>query len=324
VYCRPPGSKNVFLGEGLDSWSVTKELKDWRDKSIASIPTESVRSLTYSLNNRQFEFVRDSSSWKRGETPVENSVMSTPLTSLANLHADDFVDTVIRFTSSPIGLSVKGTTNLTLQLYPSAPDSARYFVQSSNSPQIFLINKFAAQQLLKPIDHSRPAMRSPFAKKEETKPAPAPAKVVTETKTPPPPVVEKKVAQTVPEQKTVIPPKRVQEKPAEVRPAPVRTNPAGPLIKEKQSPPPVMPDLSSSKKFPSKKPPAVKETKEAVPQTSEEQVIEKPSKPSKPTPTPPAPQPAAEKSKPSSGHLEDDGDLTVYTVKSGDTMPIIA
>ena len=33
-----------MVGEGLDTWTINKEVKEWRDKSIVSIPSESVNA----------------------------------------------------------------------------------------------------------------------------------------------------------------------------------------------------------------------------------------------------------------------------------------
>jgi LysM repeat protein len=281
VYCRPPASKNVFLGEGLDSWTVTKELKEWRDKTIASIPSESVQRLSYSVNNKEFDYVRDSTSWKLGETTVESSVMNPPLSTLASFRADDFVDTTMRFQTQPVRVSVKGATNVALELHPVLPDSSKYYVQSSASPQIYVINKYTAQQLLKPVDHSKPAQKSPFAKKEEPKHIPPPVKTAQKQEAPPP-------------QK-----KTTEQPPAKVTQAPEKSAGTQPVIQEKpatkSAPPPV---VTTEKKAPAK-------------QTASPAAVA-------PTITEKGKQPATTTA------ADDEGDLTVYTVKAGDTMPLIA
>ncbi len=344
VYCRPPGSKFVYLGEGLDSWSVNKEMKDWRDKSIASIPSESVKSLIYALNNRQYEYVRDSTTWKLGASAIDGAVMNSPLTTLANLRAEDFVDTVMRFSSQPVGVSVKGTSNVSLQLYPSLPDSSKYFVQSSLTPQIYVISKYTAQQILKPVDHSKAAPRSPYARKEESAPPPQTKIAVKEEK----PVTSAPVAgtksssaaSTTTAPKTVPPPKETVSAPAEKHDNAVQNTGGAAMISEKPPPKPAtLPDLSTGKKAPVKKAsvPGSSETKSIPPVTGGETAVtggaaattgggaavtEKSGAASKP---PPAQTPPAEKPKTStSGSADDEGDLTVYTVKAGDTMPSIA
>ena len=44
VYVRQPASQDVYLGEGIDSWSVNKDLKEWRDKTIFTQPAEAIRA----------------------------------------------------------------------------------------------------------------------------------------------------------------------------------------------------------------------------------------------------------------------------------------
>src|ERR1051326_7409657 len=71
VYFRVPSSKDVYLGEGLDTWTINKEVKEWRDKSILSAPAEAVKELTYTLANKEVQFQHDTSGWKSGGKPVD-------------------------------------------------------------------------------------------------------------------------------------------------------------------------------------------------------------------------------------------------------------
>jgi LysM repeat protein len=244
-----------------------------------------VQRLSYSVSNREYDYVRDSTTWKLGEATVESGVMNPPLSTLSSLRADDFVDTLMRFQTQPLRLSVKGATNVALELYPATPDSSRYYVQSSASPQIYVINKYTAQQLLKPIDHSKPSQRSPFAKKEEPKRVAPPLKTAQKQETPPP----------QPQKKTT------EQAASKVTQSPAKAAGTQPLIQEKtqtkQTPPPA---VTEAKKAPPK------ETKPPVSQTTVAPTITEKGK-----------QPATDAA-------DDEGDLTVYTVKSGDTMPLIA
>lgn len=315
VYCRMPGSKNVFLGEGLDSWTVNKEAKDWRDKSISSIPSESIKGLTYAINNRQFEYVRDSTSWKLGQSNVETAVMNPPLASLANLKAEDFIDTAMKFSSDPVSVSVKGIDNFSLHLYPLAPDSSKYYVQSSASSQLYVISKYAAQQILKPVEQlagfSKPVSKPVMAKKEE---------IVT----PPQNNAGKMRQQPAPVQSANVSPQKKEPLPTK-NGKPGQSAAAQPIISERQSAPAGQAaDVSASKKATAKKPPVdTPPQQKIVPAASGEALIT--DKPVQPTPPSAAPQVSSGKAKPTdAGTMEDEGELTVYTVKSGDTMPVIA
>jgi len=42
VYFRIPGTTVVYLGSGITTWSLNKEVRDWRDKTIFAAPAEAV------------------------------------------------------------------------------------------------------------------------------------------------------------------------------------------------------------------------------------------------------------------------------------------
>ena len=278
VYFRLPESKDVYLGEGIDTWAINKDVKEWRDKTIVSTPSETMRGLTYTVANKQYQFERDSSGWKSREKPVDASSMTPALNQLANLHADDFVDSLMKIETQPIVVEVHGAEDLTLNLFPSKPDSSKYYVQLSSSPQLFVIGKWTAQQLFKPVETSvsaaRPARKLP--------PAPPPEEVV---------------------ERNVPPETKVTQQPPVINNAP-------PVVKRQ---PPVV----------KKEPPAEtpkRDTTGYVRQTPTR------TRPSNPPPertetapvSPPKTQPAGKAS------TEDEGELTVYTVKRGETMTMIA
>jgi LysM repeat protein len=283
VYFRLPSSKDVYLGEGLDTWTINKDVKEWRDKSIVSIPSESVKQLTYTVANKEFRFQRDTSGWKSGERTLDAATMNSSLNQIANLHADDFVDSLMKMQTQSVSLGVHGADDVTLNLYPSPPDSSKYFVQISTSPQLFVISKWTAQQLLKPVEESA------FS----GKPRPTLA-------------VKKEPAVSAP-------PKTVED---EKPPIPIQTSHPGiakktPEIKQNEPAPAPKRELSLE--------PAKQDSSAAPKRTRTSGRSTTPS--GQKTETAPAVQPKT----PSSGSTADEeGDLTVHTVKKGETMTTIA
>src|ERR1051325_2587599 len=124
VYFRLPASKDVYLGEGLDTWMINKEARDWRDKTILIAPSETLRALTSSVGNKRYEFHRDSTVWKAGGKAVDVSVINPALTSLSNLHADDFADAPASIQSHPATVKVHASDDVTLTFFPVLPDSS--------------------------------------------------------------------------------------------------------------------------------------------------------------------------------------------------------
>ena len=99
VYFRLPESKDVYLGEGIESWTITREVKDWRDKTILAIPSESIKGLTFIAGSKEYAVERDSSGWKMNGQTVESGTVTSSVNSIAGLRADDFADTMSAISS---------------------------------------------------------------------------------------------------------------------------------------------------------------------------------------------------------------------------------
>ncbi len=152
VYLRLADSKDVYLGEGLNSVVIKQELKDWRDKTIFTTNSDSIKRIAIAHRTKNFVLERDSAIWKLGKDTVATNVMTSALSVISNLHADDFVDTLYTPTTKPTVLRVQTKEEVTLNFYPQPPDSTKYFVQTSHSSQNFVLNKWTFQELLKPVE----------------------------------------------------------------------------------------------------------------------------------------------------------------------------
>jgi len=298
VYFRLPSAKDVYLGEGLDTWTINKEVKEWRDKLIVSTPSDAVKELTYNVSNKEFRFQHDTTGWKSGGKTLDASAMNPALNQLANLHADDFVDSLLKIETHPIALGIHGTEDVTLNLYPSTPDSARYYVQLSNSPQLFVISKWTAQQLLKPVEEPT----SPL------KPSPPVAAKKQPAVTTPPPIVEQTKEPA---------PKRIET----------------PAITKKEPGPPRTETPAVTKKEPGAKraEPTVVATRKPVVETPKPDSLAIPARTQSPPRAsnpqvrkPETPLSVIQKAPPSQTQTEEEGELTVHTVKKSETMTTIA
>jgi hypothetical protein len=152
VYFRPADSKNVYLGEGLSTWVITQDLKEWRDRTIFSASADSIKQLNLKYRGRSYVLRRDSTTWKYGKDSIATNVMTSVLNVLSNLRADDFVDTLYQPKTQPFKVEVRTSADVGLDFFPEPPDSSKYFVQTSQSPQGFTLNKWSVRQLLEPIE----------------------------------------------------------------------------------------------------------------------------------------------------------------------------
>jgi hypothetical protein len=152
VYFRLAEAKDVYLGEGLDAWRLNQELKDWRDKRIFSTIADSLRELRLSHRGRTISLFRDGTRWRSGNDTVAANVITPFLNTLTNLTANDFVDTLFQPKTQPFLLTVRTGEETTLSFYPQLPDTSNYFVQTSRTPQGFILNKWTVRELMKPME----------------------------------------------------------------------------------------------------------------------------------------------------------------------------
>jgi LysM repeat protein len=288
IYFRLPDSKDVYLGDGIDSWAINKNVKDWRDKSIVHTPADEMNEISISTGSKIFIFHHENGAWKLGDKTVETNEMNPLLNTLSNLRADDFVDSATEIKSKPIVLNIKGGANTTLSLYPATSDSARYIVQSSNSKQLYLIGKWTVQQLFKPTGKSTP-QAAPIQQVAETR---KPVHAIPEKKHVPEPSLTKVTSKSEGGVKSA----SALHTPATkevIKPAPAIVTEKKAMVKTPPSnkKPPVENPLSSKQSSESSVPPKEKDKKNVV-------------------------------ETPQAG--DDEGTLVVYTVQKGETMTTIA
>ena len=143
-YARRINSNDVFAVEGAAGYMFGRPVKDWRDKTILTIPKENIKTVQYQYGDTLFAVSFSDSTWAVGKEKAQQSAMEGLLASLSSVQADDFIDSTIapKITAS---ISYAGA-----QLRFSFDKStSRYIVQSSTSPQWFVMEQWKANQLLK-------------------------------------------------------------------------------------------------------------------------------------------------------------------------------
>jgi LysM repeat protein len=270
---------------------LTREPKEWRDKTILAANTQALTGIDYTVGGATTSFERDSAGWATSGHRANIESLNPALTALMGLKADDFIDSSVAFKSRPLTVELKGPDAVTLSLYPLDAESSRYAVRTSKSPQLFVLGKYAAGQLLRPLDRSgaaAPPPRQVAAVPHEEKKQPAPvavqkppaaAPVTTQpARIPVPKTAEKKPTTSPQEQKSVTPPPQQQQ----AKKAPAQQQQAAPA------------------------PPPARTTQPATPPVKE-----------------PA-KAAAKDAGQSASSADDEGELTIHTVKKGETMTTIA
>jgi hypothetical protein len=143
-YVRRVNSNDVFIVEGASGYMFGRPVKDWRDKTILTTPKESIKEVRYQYGDTTFNITFSDSAWFAGKDKAKQSVVDGILSSLSNFQADDFIDStmspkvtaMIAYAGNQVRFSFNKSMN-------------KYYVQSSNSPQWFVLEQWKANQILK-------------------------------------------------------------------------------------------------------------------------------------------------------------------------------
>lgn len=146
TYVRAEGSNDVYLADGMFSYVFNRQAKEWRDKTIYKSEPELIRRVTYRYGDTTFTLAMNDSLWRLDGDSVSQSAVQGVLTALANLQADDFVDSAL--TSAPKQVALIEVDGTQIRFCEGkAPNT--YLVQSSQSPQWYEMQGWRAGNVLK-------------------------------------------------------------------------------------------------------------------------------------------------------------------------------
>jgi hypothetical protein len=146
TYVRKEGTDDVYLSEGMIGPTFSRRPNDWRDKSIFKADQASVTSVAFRYGDTLFTVAFKDSAWTVDDAKASSQSVSSFLSALTNLAADEFVDTTVAVMPKLAAQIEVGGTQI--RLFPLTPGD-RTYVQTSATPQLFLINNWRAQQILK-------------------------------------------------------------------------------------------------------------------------------------------------------------------------------
>lgn len=160
---RLQGQEAVAAVRGSIRFAFSKDLREWRDRSITEIPTESVQSITFVNKNGKLAFKREGDAWKqvlaKGEKPIqpldESKVKGIVGTS-SSLSATDFADPTA--TPEAIGLGNDAATVLLdikqesgesqLVYRIGAQKEQSYYLRKDGDDTIYLVSAWIGGRLL--------------------------------------------------------------------------------------------------------------------------------------------------------------------------------
>ena len=147
TYVRKEGSNDVCLADGMFSYMYTHVPKDWRDKSILKTDPDFIRSVTFKYGDTTLTLAMKDSLWRlNGDSIRQQADVRGLMNALANLQADDFVDSALSAAPKQVALiDVDGTQIRFCQ----GRSTGTYLVQTSQSPQWYELQSWRAAQVLK-------------------------------------------------------------------------------------------------------------------------------------------------------------------------------
>ena len=143
-YARRLNSDDVVIVEGAYSYNFNRPVKDWRDKSILALPKESIKEIQYQYGDTVFSLAFKDSIWFIGKERTRQTTVNGILSTISNLQADDFADSVL---TQKITAAIK-VAGVQLR-FSFGKKVNKYYVQSSISPQWFVLEQWKASQILK-------------------------------------------------------------------------------------------------------------------------------------------------------------------------------
>ncbi|MCX6133132.1 MAG: DUF4340 domain-containing protein [Ignavibacteriales bacterium] len=145
MYARRAASNEVALVSGASSFVFNRPVKEWRDRTILSVPKETIKEVRYQYGDTTFVLAFRDGAWTIGRDSTQEGVVSSLLSSLSNIQADDFVDSLTTHPTKPTAQISFAGTQLT---FFYVKGNEKYFVRSSASPQWFEMQNWHANQIL--------------------------------------------------------------------------------------------------------------------------------------------------------------------------------
>ncbi len=146
TYVRKEQSNDVAVVDGSLAVWFNKAVRDWRDKTILNVPKETIKTISYQYPGESFSISLHDSVWMIGDNKPKAGEVTSLLTSLSHIEADDFVDSVIVPTPKISATVSVGDVQIR---FSEVKEKDKYLLQTSNSSQWFELQGWHAKQLLK-------------------------------------------------------------------------------------------------------------------------------------------------------------------------------
>jgi hypothetical protein len=146
TYVRKEGSDDVHLADGLFTYYFNRQPKEWRDKTIFKTERMTVRDVVMHYGDTTTVLAMRDTVWRVDTTRAAENAVQSYLAAVTNLQADDFIDSTVTV-MPPLSYTITiGGADIRFFLNRA---SNKYYVLSSTAPQLFEMQEWRAQQVLK-------------------------------------------------------------------------------------------------------------------------------------------------------------------------------
>jgi hypothetical protein len=165
TYMRKADSDKIYLIKGVYKSYLTRKVKDWRDKTIASYDKDQLQGFVFTYPNKTFELTKSDTEWtvKSGteQFVADKGIVERLLNMVHNLQCFDFMDSLdtrlYDFSKPAFQLKITTTSDqFTLKLLPEDKEAKKYIVEKEGAITHFVIYESTAKVLMKDIDEFRP------------------------------------------------------------------------------------------------------------------------------------------------------------------------
>lgn len=144
-YVRMADANQVMLARGVLEFTFNRQLKEWRDRTIVTIPRDEIKNIAFHIGKDSYQLSYKDSVWLLDNKPAKTASVNSLIASLSNFQADDFVDSVL----TPVPKISAYLTFAGMQLRFAENGKDKYYVQSSNSTQWYVVEGWRAKEILK-------------------------------------------------------------------------------------------------------------------------------------------------------------------------------
>lgn len=155
AYVRLPGSDEVYIVRGDLRGSFTRTLPDWRDKVVARVDTESIRSMEVEREGEVVVVERGDEGWtavESGSVP-DSATIANLLDELDEVRALGFTEEGSEFPAEDVRrLVATGESGDTLLSLEMAPVDAEYWVRVAGNDIVYRLASFRATRIVPELD----------------------------------------------------------------------------------------------------------------------------------------------------------------------------